>query len=100
MKPQFTLGPGGSFADSWSDGEPLFQLLPTIQQPDEAHKSELGEGTQLRNGSPSHYVGICLPWVEYTYNSLVFTLSPFMASLGNNPPLFNHQEEEAAVLSV
>lgn len=45
----------------------------------------------------------CLPWVEYAHNSLVSAVSgvsPFMASLGYQPPLFEYQEEEVAVLSV
>uniref|UniRef100_A0A674P365 Gypsy retrotransposon integrase-like protein 1 n=1 Tax=Takifugu rubripes TaxID=31033 RepID=A0A674P365_TAKRU len=44
-----------------------------------------------------------LPWVEYAHNSLVSAstgLSPFMASLGYQPPLFEGQEEEVAVPSV
>uniref|UniRef100_A0A674MFK3 Gypsy retrotransposon integrase-like protein 1 n=1 Tax=Takifugu rubripes TaxID=31033 RepID=A0A674MFK3_TAKRU len=44
-----------------------------------------------------------LPWVEYAHNSLVSAstgLSPFMASLGYQPPLFKGQEEEVAVPSV
>ncbi|TWW62381.1 hypothetical protein D4764_04G0010280 [Takifugu flavidus] len=44
-----------------------------------------------------------LPWVEYAHNSLVSAstgLSPFMASLGYQPPFFEGQEEEVAVPSV
>ena len=44
-----------------------------------------------------------LPWVEYSLNSMVSAatgLSPFMCSLGYQPPLFPSQETEAAVPSV
>ena len=44
-----------------------------------------------------------LPWVEYSLNTMVSTatgLSPFMCSLGYQPPLFPSQETEAAVPSV
>ncbi|KAK9533156.1 hypothetical protein VZT92_008305 [Zoarces viviparus] len=44
-----------------------------------------------------------LPWVEYAHNSLTSTatgMSPFMASLGYQPPLFPAQEMEVAVPSV
>ena len=44
-----------------------------------------------------------LPWVEYANNTLVNAstgLSPFMASLGYQPPLFPELEEEIAVPSV
>lgn len=40
-----------------------------------------------------------LPWIEYAHNSLVSSstdMSPFMASLGFQPPLFPAQEEEVA----
>lgn len=41
-----------------------------------------------------------LPWIEYAHNSLVNSstdMSPFMASLGFQPPLFPTQEEEVSV---
>ena len=41
-----------------------------------------------------------LPWVEYAHNTLVNAssgLSPFMASLGYQPPLFSELEDEIAV---
>ena len=41
-----------------------------------------------------------LPWVEYANNTLVNAstgLSPFMASLGYQPPLFPELEDEIAV---
>ncbi|KAK7922179.1 hypothetical protein WMY93_009081 [Mugilogobius chulae] len=44
-----------------------------------------------------------LPWVEYAHNSLVSSatgMSPFMVSLGFQPPLFPAQEIEVAVPSV
>ena len=44
-----------------------------------------------------------LPWVEYAHNTLVnasTVLSPFMASLGYQPPLFPELEEEISVPSV
>ena len=44
-----------------------------------------------------------LPWVEYAHNTLVNAstgLSPFMASLGYQPPLFPELEDEKAVPSV
>jgi hypothetical protein len=44
-----------------------------------------------------------LPWVEYAHNTLVNAstgLSPFMASLGYQPPLFPELEEEISVPSV
>ncbi|KAK7879248.1 hypothetical protein WMY93_033967 [Mugilogobius chulae] len=44
-----------------------------------------------------------LPWVEYAHNSLVSSatgMTPFMASLGFQPPLFPDQEEDIAVPSV
>ena len=44
-----------------------------------------------------------LPWVEYATNSLVSSasgLSPFEASLGYQPPLFEPQEVEVAVPSM
>ena len=44
-----------------------------------------------------------LPWVEYARNTLVNAstgLSPFMASLGYQPPLFPELEEEISVPSV
>ena len=44
-----------------------------------------------------------LPWVEYAHNTLLNAstgLSPFMASLGYQPPLFPDLEEEIAVPSV
>lgn len=44
-----------------------------------------------------------LPWVEYTHNSLVSVatdVSPFIALLGYQPPLFKHQEEQIAVSAV
>ena len=44
-----------------------------------------------------------LPWVEYAHNTLVNAstgLSPFMASLGYQPPLFPELEDEIAVPSV
>ena len=44
-----------------------------------------------------------LPWVEYAHNSLTSAatgMSPFMASLGYQPPLFSVQEEAVAVPSV
>lgn len=44
-----------------------------------------------------------LPWVEYAHNSLVSSatgMSPFMASMGFQPPLFPIQENEVAVPSV
>ena len=44
-----------------------------------------------------------LPWVEYAQNSLVSSatgMSPFMVSMGFQPPLFPVQEEEVAVPSV
>ena len=51
---------------------------------------------------PSSWVSQ-LPWVEYAHNSLTSAatgMSPFMASLGYQPPLFPIQEEEVAVPSV
>ena len=44
-----------------------------------------------------------LPWVEYSLNTMVSSatsLSPFLCSLGYQPPLFPSQETEAAVPSV
>ncbi|KAK5927636.1 hypothetical protein CgunFtcFv8_012771 [Champsocephalus gunnari] len=44
-----------------------------------------------------------LPWVEYAHNSLVCSatgMSPFMASVGFQPPLFPAQERDVAVPSV
>ena len=44
-----------------------------------------------------------LPWVEYSHNTMVSSatsLSPFLCSLGYQPPLFPSQETEAAVTSV
>ena len=44
-----------------------------------------------------------LPWVEYAHNSLVSSatgMSPFMVSLGFQPPLFPDQELDLAVPSV
>lgn len=44
-----------------------------------------------------------LPWVEYAHNSLILVsteLSPFMASLGYQPPLFEVQEDKVGVPSV
>jgi len=44
-----------------------------------------------------------LPWVEYAHNSLVCSatgMSPFMASVGFQPPLFPTQERDVAVPSV
>ena len=44
-----------------------------------------------------------LPWVEYSLNTMVSSatgLSPFLCSLGYQPPLFPSQEMEAAVPSV
>lgn len=52
--------------------------------------------------NPSTWTAL-LPWVEYSYNSLVSSahvMSPFTASLGYQPPLFNFQETEVAVPSV
>ena len=48
-------------------------------------------------------MGKLLAWVEYAHNSLVSSasgVSPFMATLGYQPPLFDHQEREVAVPSV
>lgn len=42
-------------------------------------------------------------WIEYAHNSLVLAasgVSPFIPSLGYQPPLFDHQGEEVIVLSV
>ena len=44
-----------------------------------------------------------LPWVEYSLNTMVSaatSLSPFLCSLGYQPPLFPSQETEAVVPSV
>lgn len=44
-----------------------------------------------------------LPWIEYAHNSLVSSatgMSPFMVSLGFQPPLFPDQEQDVAVPSV
>uniref|UniRef100_A0A3B3CQT4 Integrase catalytic domain-containing protein n=1 Tax=Oryzias melastigma TaxID=30732 RepID=A0A3B3CQT4_ORYME len=44
-----------------------------------------------------------LPWVEYSHNSLVSSatgVSPFMASVGYQPPLFPSQESAVAVPSI
>ena len=44
-----------------------------------------------------------LPWVEYSLNTMVSSatgLSPFLCSLGYQPPLFPSQEMEAAVPSI
>uniref|UniRef100_A0A3B3E207 Gypsy retrotransposon integrase-like protein 1 n=1 Tax=Oryzias melastigma TaxID=30732 RepID=A0A3B3E207_ORYME len=44
-----------------------------------------------------------LPWVEYSHNSLVSSatgVSPFMASVGYQPPRFPSQERAAAVPSI
>ncbi|KAK7878585.1 hypothetical protein WMY93_030421 [Mugilogobius chulae] len=44
-----------------------------------------------------------LPWIEYAHNSLTTSatgMSPFMVSLGYQPPLFPAQEQEVAVPSV
>lgn len=41
-----------------------------------------------------------LPWVEYVHNSADTGLSPFMPSLGYQPPLFDFQEDEVVVPSV
>lgn len=59
----------------------------------------------LRCVSSSHPVSWAshLPWVEYAHNSLVCSatdMSPFMASVGFQPPLFPTQERDVAVPSV
>ncbi|KAK2905717.1 hypothetical protein Q8A73_009660 [Channa argus] len=44
-----------------------------------------------------------IPWIEYAHNSLTSSatgLSPFMCSLGYQPPMFPNQETEIAVPSV
>ena len=44
-----------------------------------------------------------LAWADYAHNFLVLAatgVSPFMAALGYQPPLFQEQEEEVAVPSV
>lgn len=62
-------------------------------------------GTALRcvtSRNPSTWSSY-LPWVEYAHNSLVSSatgMSPFMVSLGFQPPLFPEQELDLAVPSV
>lgn len=44
-----------------------------------------------------------LPWIEYAHNTLISSatgMSPFMASLGYQPPLFPDEERDIAVPSV
>lgn len=62
-------------------------------------------GSALRCVSAKHPASWSthLSWVEYSHNSLVSSatgMSPFMASLGFQPPLFPIQETEVAVPSV
>lgn len=59
----------------------------------------LGFVTSRQSSSRSSH----LPWLEYAHNSLVCSvtgISPFMASVGFQPPLFPTQERDVAVSSV
>lgn len=80
--------------------EPLVRLPHAVQQPDGKDKPEPGETLRCLTARNPTAWSSSLPWAEYVQNSLVFAatgVSPFMASLGYQPPLFEHQEEEIAV---
>ena len=88
---------------SWGHIQPLLRIPPPVQWTIGAGQSTNGGSTPLHHPHSPISWNTQLPWVEYANNTLVNAstgLSPFMASLGYQPPLFPELEEEIAVPSV
>ena len=83
--------------------QPVLRVPPKSNGQSERANQEMEAALRcVSHANPSSWTSQ-LPWVEYAHNTLVNAstgLSPFMASLGYQPPLFPELEEEISVPSV
>lgn len=102
--PQFTSQVWKAFCQSMGTSASLSSgYHPQSNGQTERANQDLGAALRcVTSRNPSTWSSY-LPWVEYAHNSLVSSatgMSPFMVSLGFQPPLFPDQEQDVAVPSV
>lgn len=102
--PQFTLGVWKSFCSALVVSVSLSSgYHPKSNGQTERMNQTLRNALRCMAAQQPTTCSTYLPWVEYSQNSLVSPsscVSPFMAALGYQPPLFDYQEKEATIPSV